>query len=356
MHKMLVPESWSGTVDQIKNQDISWLKNLPKNTYCDLWLRWPDHDLPCGYELYVVSFHLEVIDIEWITEQAQKTSAPIIVLSDLNYYNYPFPKNVYLYTYYYWHRQTDLIKKLFPNKVEKQLTFKASAFCNRITQSKMIVFTALAEYLGDQALLKLDDWLEEKNVHYRNNTGIKKLDNIADLFWSKYFGKKYAIDQFNNNIDNIQTKTSDPWSRAYQECVFNFTNESFHYSYMINNGQQFIHPGPFLSEKTLKCLVGATPFVAVGQFDTYASLINLGFKFDYGNLDLSWDRDSGNLSRLSSLVDVIINFQQYSINDLFEMSKDSTEHNFNHIWSNNFYNNCELINERTVETIIAKHT
>jgi hypothetical protein len=355
MHTMLVPNRWAGAADQIKNQDISWLKDLPKNTYCDLWLRWPGHNLPAGYDLYVVSFHLETVDVEWINTQAQRISAPIIVLSDLNYYNYPFPKNVYPYTYYYWHQQTDLITKWFPNKVEKQLAFKAGAFCNRITQSKMIVFTALAEFLNDQALLKLDDWLEEKNVHYRSKTGIKKLDDLADLFWSKYFGKTYIIDKFDNKVDNVQKNTANPWSDAYQECAFNFTNESFHYSYMIENGQAFIYPGPFLTEKTLKCLAGSTPFIAVGQFETYASLTKLGFEFDYGDLDLTWDQDSGNLSRLSSLVDTIVNFQHYSIDDLFAMSKYSTEHNFNHVWSNEFYNMCELLNQRTIETIIAKH-
>jgi hypothetical protein len=220
----------------------------------------------------------------------------------------------------------------------------------------MIVFTALAEHLKDQTLLKLDDWLEEKNVHFRGKTGIKKLDNLADVFFTKYFKKKYNIDQFDNIVDNTQIKTSDPWSRAYQECVFNFTNESFHYSYMIVNKHEFICPGPFLTEKTLKCLVGGTPFIAVGQFDTYASLTNLGFKFDYGDLNLTWDNDLGNLSRLSSIIDITLDFQKYSIDELHAMSKDSTEYNFNYIWSNDFYTNCELINQQVAETILAKHS
>jgi hypothetical protein len=352
---MLVPKMVVGTHNTCDFSSVEWLRQLPNNTYYALWLRWPNFDLPMGYNLYIVSFHLEPVDVEWVTKQASRVNAPVVVLSDLNYYEYQFPKNVTTYTYYYWHVQLEKIKQWFPNKIEKHLKFKASAFCNRITQSKMIVFTALAEHLGSHALLKLDDWLEEKNVHYRNSTGIKQIDDVADIFWAKYFGKKYSIDQFDNRQDNVQLKTSNPWTSAYQECVFNFTNESFHYSYMTADQHEFVYPGPFLTEKTLKCLAGGTPFIAVGQFDTYASLINLGFKFDYGELDLAWDQDPGNLTRLSSILDIILDFKKYNIADLDEMSRESTNYNFDHVWSNKFYDMCELFNKRTIESIITKH-
>jgi hypothetical protein len=351
---MLVPMPSTGTHSTCDFSTVEWLQELPSNTYFALWLRWPGFDLPLGYDLYVVSFHLEVVDVEWVNCQTTKVAAPIVLLSDANYYNYPFNDNIYPYTYYYWHNQIDTIKKWFPTKVEKNPKYKASAFCNRITQSKMIVFTALAEFLKDQALLKLDDWLEEKNVHFRGKTGIKKLDDLSDVFWARYFGKKYSIDQFDNSIDNIQIKTADPWSRAYQECAFNFTNESFHYSYMIDNGQEFIHPGPFLTEKTLKCLVGGTPFIAVGQFDTYSTLKKLGFRFDYGELDLAWDSDSGNLSRLSSIVELIKTVESYSVSDLVESTEKSSKFNFDHVWSNNFYRQVEDHNKQIKNQILTK--
>jgi hypothetical protein len=62
MNEMLVPLPWSGTVDAVTDPSVRWLKKLPKNTHCSLWQRWPDHDLPCGHDLYVISFHLEAIN------------------------------------------------------------------------------------------------------------------------------------------------------------------------------------------------------------------------------------------------------------------------------------------------------
>jgi hypothetical protein len=352
MSGMLVPMTVTGTLGTCDFSKVEWLQQLPTNTYYALWLRWPEFDLPLGYNLYVVSFHLEPVDVDWVTKQAVKVGSPVVLLSDSNYYNYRFPSNVYSYTYYYWHHQIDTIKEWFPSRVDKNLKFKASAFCNRITQSKMIVFAALAEYLNNQALLKLDNWLEEKNVHHRELTGIKKLDNLSDLFWKRYFGKSYKIDDYNNIKDNFQSITADPWSRAYQECVFNFTNESFHYSYMIVDEHEFVHPGPFLTEKTLKCLAGETPFIAVGQFDTYASLTKLGFKFDYGELDLSWDQDPGNLTRLISIIDLIVQMKNYTLQDLYEFTQESSKFNFDYIWSGDFTKYITNVNEQIVTKIL----
>jgi hypothetical protein len=355
MNNMLVPIPTMGTHQNCNFSGIEWLQSLPDNTFFSLWQKWPKYNLPTGYDLYVVSFHLETVDVDWIADQAQKISAPIVVLSDLNYYNYPFPSNVHAYTYYFWNQQVELIKKWFPKKTNKNLKFKTSAFCNRITQSKLIIFTALVEYLQSQTLLKLDSWVDEKDVHFKQATGNNELDRLADLFWSKYYGNTYVIDQFNNSTDNVQRKTADPWSTAYQQALINFTNESFHYSYFYNGEKEFIYPGPFLTEKTLKCLVGGTPFIAVGQFETYKTLKNLGFCFNYGDLDLSWDLDSGNLTRLQSIVNLIKNLQNYTLDDLVAITNDSTKHNFNYVWSGDFNNHCNNQNNKTIELILTNH-
>ena len=353
---MLVPDPWCGEAKLVPFENIEWIKDLPDNTYCALWQRWPSQSqviIPSGYDLYVFSFHLEAVDVDWVNQQSLRLQSPIILLSDSNYYDYPFNKNVWAYTYYYWHEQTRLISSWYPNRIAKSNKFKASAFCNRITQSKLWIFTALAEHVKNDCLLKLDDWLEEKNVHYREKTNIKELDKLSDVFWSKYWGKTFSIDSFNNEKHNYQQYTCNPYSRAYIDALFNFTNESFHYSYHCNETCEFVYPGPFLTEKTLKCLAGGTPFVAVGQYDTYNPLSILGFDFDYGPLDLSWDNDPGNLSRMLSVIELIKQLSSYSINDLVDFTKSSAEHNYNHVIEKGFYNMCQLHNNKIIEQIFS---
>jgi len=342
---MLVPIPQQGNRQQIDFTYVEWLRDLGGDVFFALWQRWPSfdqhNDLPLGHDLYVISFYLEPLDIDWLLVQSGRVDAPIIVLSDSEHENFPWPDNVHQLQYYHWHHQIDKIKCWFPTPVSKNINYKASAFCNRITQSKLWIFTALAEYIGNEhCLLKLDDWLEEKNVHHREQTGQKELDNLADVFWKKYWGQTYKIDLFDNITQNHQSFTADPWSRAYRESAINFTNESFHYSLMHDH----IVPGPFLTEKTLKCLVGGTAFVPVGQYNTLGSLKKLGLEFAY-DFDLSWDQDPGNLSRMKSIIELIKQMSSHTAQELFEMTQESTKHNNDIIWSGKFYRQCEAHND-----------
>ena len=351
---MLVPMPQQGAREQIDFTYVEWLRDLRGDVFFALWQRWPSFgqqfDLPLGHDLYIISFHLEPLDIDWLLLQSGRVHAPIIVLSDYEQEDFPWPDHVHHFQYYHWHNQIDKIKHWFPTPIPKNIGYKASTFCNRITQSKLWIFTALAEYVGvDHCLLKLDDWLEEKNVHGRKNTGHKELDDLADVFWKKYWGQRYKIDSFDNTRQNHQSFTSDPWSKAYRESAINFTNESFHYSQMNDH----IIPGPFLTEKTLKCLVGGTAFIAVGQYNTYASLEKLGLEFQYG-LDLSWDRDPGNLTRMKSIVDLIQHISKYTAKELFEITAKSTEHNKSMVWSGEFGQRCQTHNDVIANKILTQ--
>jgi hypothetical protein len=302
-------------------------------------------DLPAGYDYYVVSCHLEHIDFEWLRQQ---TVGPIIMLSDFNYYHSDYGlENVYFLRWMDWHRALDRMRSWFGSSFHKDIRYKASLFCNRITQSKLIAFTAVMEYLDrSQALTSLNPWLESKNVHDWQPTGNGRLDELTDIFRSKYLGQCWSMDGFTNK-SNLQSHTANPAQVAYQEAALHFTNESFHYSQMHDR----ILPGPHLTEKTFKCLLGATAFIPVGQFDVYRTLETFGMRFDYG-LDLSFDQDPGNLSRLEKIVDLIRHVATIDATDLYYASKHSCQHNQDLILSGDFARQCDAINQDSIQRII----
>ena len=186
--EMLVPLPWSGVPSQCKFDDVHWMRALKDTTWLALWQRWPEKDLPFGYDSYVVSFHLEAVSVEWLDRQCAQLHAPIIVLFDGSYYDWPRQENLYPLCYFYWHNQCEKILRW--HGMQHTITDKkylASTVCNRITQSKLIVFTALSEYLDpEHTRLVLNTWLEEKNVHYREPSGNAILDELSEIFWSKY--------------------------------------------------------------------------------------------------------------------------------------------------------------------------
>jgi hypothetical protein len=333
-------------------KDISW----PDNGYFHLHSKWHGidhpgrpHLLPPGYDYYVLSWHGEYIDHDWI--ESQNITVPVIILHDWNYYSPGrLPENFIHVRWMYWHRILDKMIGWFGTNYQKNITHKVSAFCNRITQSKMWITTAILETLDPQdRMVSLSDWLEEKNVHYWSKTNNAILDELQDKFQQQYLGKLIKIDDFTNN-KNFQLFTANPDQPAYQNCALHFTNESWHYSLMHNSNKQYIFSGPNFSEKTLKCLLGATAFIPVGQFDVYRTLTELGMQFDYG-LDLSFDQDPGNLSRAEKIIGLIKDLKNYTAHELFDMTRASSLHNQQHIVSGDFFRICETKNQATVSDL-----
>jgi hypothetical protein len=348
--QMLVPLPVEDTRDNSASfPGYEWIKQLPdKKIYFALFQRWPNQDLPLGYDYYIVSFHLEVVDIAWL--KRQKVIGLIIVLADGQSYNLKIPGVEFL-SFYYWHYQLQQMQEWFGIKEKVIPTYKFSAVCNRISQSKVWTTTKLLETAQDASLIVLNSWLTEKRVHGWQLTGNTKLDQLTQLFCNRYLGQEIKIDDFDNATQNFQNITGNPWQPLYQDCAVHFTNESFHYSKMIEHNQEYIWPGPFITEKTLKCLLGGTAFIPVGQFETYQTLKNLGLQFDY-DFDTAWDLDSGNLSRAESIIKLIDNLNECTIDQLLTKTEQSTKYNQNYIVSGKFFERCQQINEESVVKIL----
>jgi hypothetical protein len=264
------------------------------------------------------------------------------------------PDNLTAYTWYYWHFQLRKILEWYPKLGNKQIKYKSSAICNRLTQSKILVVTKLLENPDSQSLIKLSTWFEDKNLHFNVPTGRPKIDTVTETFWQKYQGKEIIIDQFDNKQHNYQKYTSNPNEPYLQTAAIHYTNESFHYSYYQDKNKSYIHPGPFLTEKTLKCLISETAFISVGQFDTYRTLSMLGLNFDYNNIDLSWDQTPGDLDRLEKIIDLVDFISGMDIQNIFNNTIDSVNHNKECIVSGQFANNCNLVNQKTEKSILDK--
>lgn len=355
--EMMVPDPWRGPAGDVPFPDYQWIKQIKGRVYCRLFEQIPslsqDYNLPDPYDLYVISFHLEGIDIDWVDEISQRVRKPILILGDAFDIEYPAPEHVRFYSFIYWHRQLQKAQELFDRQdlSRRRITHKASAICNRITQSKLLITTALLEYLGPDCIIKLSQWLEPKNVHFRQPTGNKVLDDLSDVFWQKYFGQDIRLDDFINDTHNYQALTMDPNQPYLQNVAVHFTNESVAYSYTQKDDRSFVRPGPFLTEKTLKCLLGSVALIPVGQYNTCGSLSRLGLTFDYG-FDLSWDADPGNLSRMESIIKLIRSFREMHAMDIYDLVKESVGRNDEFIWSGAFAARCDQHNRQQVKELL----
>ena len=301
--------------------------------------------LPLGYDYYVLSWQGEYLDFSWIQKHSHITK-PVIILTEWKTYDCTFlPDNFIFVRWMYAHRLLEKMISWFGTDYHKDIKYKASTFCHRITQSKVWITTALLETLpANELFVKLNDQIDLKNVHYWELCGNELLDNLTTTFREKWFGKKMLVDNFQGYDDNHHKVNADPAHPAYSKCAIHFTNESWHYSQTLYNGQNATLPGPNFSEKTYKCLLSATPFIAVGQFDTYSTLEEFGLKFDYGKIDLSFDKIPGDIDRFEKIINLIVGLKDMTIQEIYDSTRECTEYNQNIIVSGEFAKNCTKFN------------
>lgn len=350
MDRMFCPPTWAGEPKDFTRYDVyPWVKKLPvnKNIFCFFWAKWNfERTLPTGYDYYIISHHDENINIEWLIQQQEKCNSQFIILHSGYDYNFRLDNTTFI-TYTDLHHDLDkMISWWGTDMVPTAQKYKFGTVCNRLSQSKVWITTKLLETARNDSLIILNNWLIPKNVHNWQLTGNNTLDQLSEIYRTKYHSLELK-DNFNQK-DNNQRKNSNPYQPVYTDCALHFVNGSFHYSFM----NDYIYPGPDIDEKTLKCLLGGVAFIPCAQFEVYKFLSNLGLKFEY-EFDVSWDLDSGNISRFDSICQLIDDLNQYSIKELIQKTKESTEYNRNFILDKKFYTNCEQLNQRALEQLFS---
>jgi hypothetical protein len=317
-----------------------WIGNLKnKNVYLFLCAQWkqdggfPDSPPP-GYEYYITHgdsymFGLPEHMVKHVDGKIIHLTGSIVPDSfDTDRIQYVSHNSVH-------HRIARIPRT--PN-LSKNIQYKASALTNRVTQSKAIVFAALKHYLDKDCVASLHHNLYgEKNVHSWQPSGNDTCDFFQEQFQTQWLHEKLQLPQ-DDGIEGSYNNT------AYQQAALNFTQESYHYSFTMQNGRSFCQPGPFITEKTWKSILSSTAFISVGQAYVYQWLQSLGLKFDYGPLDLGFDQDPGNLTRIEKIVKLIKSLQAWSAQDLYEMTRLSTEYNAEYVNSKEFWDTCEHAN------------
>jgi hypothetical protein len=302
-------------------------------------------DLPADYPYYLIK--TEGPNIDWIERQADLVDGLIFVCCLPNDYNYfQSHDRVIFLPCVEWHYQLDAMMAKFDVGVSKSIDKKVSVLTNRVTYSKLVGLAAVLDSIDLQDVChSLHNWVEDKNVHSWQDTANKTVNYYKNNFLKNFKTYQNTIDTAfsSNNLDLLH----DYHHPAYQTAAINVTNESWNYS----QREDRVLPGPFITEKTLKCLLGETAFLANGQFGTYQTLRRFGFEFDYG-LDLSFDNAVGDLNRLEQLTTTIKSLSDINTDNLYQQTRKSCLHNKNWIVSGEFYRIAEQFNTSSIEKMI----
>lgn len=335
-----------GTADELsKDLVYPWRELLigRQDIYCSFYTDWSSDSLPNGYDYYLVVYKTENIDVNWL--QNQQVQGKIVVVFPGFNYDLQIP-NVEFIEYAHLHKDLQSMIELFgvqQSKPDKKHKF--STVCNRVTQSKIWITTQILENDPTSLVILNTDWIERKNVHNWESTGVSLLDNLTKTFRKKYINLNLT-DSFDKVADNQFNKNANPWQPLYTDTALHIVGGSFHYSFMGD----YTYPGPDIDEKTLKCLLAGVPFLPAMQFDVYNYLTQFGLRFDY-KFDTSFDSDSGNLTRFENLCNLIHDLSKWSIREIVSATADATQHNKEHILTGKFAEQCDQYNETQLQKI-----
>jgi hypothetical protein len=357
--KNLIPIEIKDSIKNIKPSDEinfwwPWLFGLTKKSiWVHLGANWktgsgsgfPDNPPP-GFDIYIIQGDSNLSG--WAYELSKLDYIPLIInLTGPEVYKNKFQNKIINLPYCYYHQQISRLDRI--NIGHKTVKYKIGSLTNRLTQSKCIIHAALLYHLPESDIVYSlhSENYKMKDVHYWTSSSNEICNFYMDQFQTNHLGKSKTIDSINYNQFNIDLP-------VYTQSVFNLTQESFHYSSMMDDQIKWegILPGPFLTEKTWKALLTGTAIIPVGQYRTLAWLKTQGFQFDYGDLNLDFDDDPYNLTRLEKIIQLIKTINGIKIDDLDKITHNSRLHNQEHIWSDNFYNSCQDINNFTIVKLL----
>ena len=261
-----------------------------------------------------------------------------IWLADINMYDAPVPTNLKFFKYRQWiiwlqYLLDTVDVSTIPLAKSKTVYTKFSSMSFFRRQSRAVVTAALLKYAQDQSIISWHSMNNSTNARYDHTQDdmheylIKSVmghPEFQDLDWL-WMDTVMEFDNF-NMIGNLEHyNILDVYNPAYQTALINFNNETDALGWLNDGTMTYNRPGPFLSEKSWKTLISGTVLLSSGQPGTYEFLKNdYCMPINY-SIDLSYDQDAGDFTRLKKLVELIRTLSITPLHQLVDANIDNCE-------------------------------
>lgn len=333
---------------------------VDKDIFLALNLQWPKFNLPKNYKSYVISYHTEYMDLSWTIQQCREVyPKPVLLITDYEIsVQHPWPDNIIAVRYITFAQQIQIALEKFGIAQANDLLkpkYKVSSLSHRVSQSKKFITAYLLKnFQHDQMILTYHDYLGKQEDHHGYPPEFDIFDNLE---LNNLCKTRLNFVNDNQQINQSPISNTNWHNSAYQDALINFTNESFHYSRTVFEEQDFEYPGPYLTEKTFKPLLAGRPFLPVGQAGIGRFLNSVGIATDFG-FDMTFDQDTGDLSRMIKIFKTIDDIKTMSLDDLYDHSLEAVKHNLQFVANGGLLDICDRLNQPSVKIIkdfITKH-
>lgn len=324
---------------------LHFLRNVknPEQVWIGDNLIWPANVPENTYQTYIFGFFGENYDRSYLERVNQELADKCVLIltstPDLSRFN----DLTNLKFFYIEHLHKYL--RHYPQQPFVPLHKRQHRFASLSTVSRHHRTLVIAKLLSvDPAALHSFN----HKIQSQDCTSEKFYDTMKYIIMSEYVPdtvKPWVDKLLSGELDKTYKSSDalDDWSiniEPYQNAQFHFCAETAYYSSPNNHWQ-------YLTEKSVKCLASATPFIVVGQKKCHTRLADLGFKFPYPEtlFDIDHSSDGQRLGVIFKFIDFL------STNLDLDYLQDFAELNYKYLYSE-FYDVVEARNAETSKQIL----
>ena len=286
--------------------------------------------IPTTIKHVIVSMFSESPRLEALVHLATlNPDVSFLWLTDIDLYDYTIPENILHIKYKQWHWYLLAFKEFYPlDKLTwaktKKIKYKFSSLNFKQRQSRALITAILQTHCKNDSIVSWHGIEKEDQLHKNLIDSLKDIDEFATLDWS-ILDKQIILENFNwaknTRFQNIQ----DIENPAYANSLINFSNETDTYGYFNDGTVSYIRPGPFLTEKTWKCLVSGTILFSVSQPYVYDYLEKDYFLPINYSFNTNFDNDPGDITRLIKIYNEICMLNKLSYEEVAEENLDQCQ-------------------------------
>jgi hypothetical protein len=333
-----------------------WLHQLNRGrTWYGLHYDWPTgrpSAVPEGFDTYVISWHIENWDNDWLDAFCEShPNQLIVIIGEFN--EVPRYPNLKTLVHHCWYLVIPYILQLFDTNYQFKETRKytLSSLCNKPTQLKTLVSAYLLKnfFQRDDLLLSWNAQRPYRCPSMDHLDVLKSrpiLEPLVEYYYSAMINASITLDSF----EAVAIEHFNYTHEAFANSLINLTNETHCQS--LRHDRLF--PGPCVSEKTWKPLFSGTGFVPVGQPNTYRYFENFDFRMDYP-WPCDFDSIPGDLTRIESVLNTIDWILGGQVLDYEKDILAINRHNYEHIRSKQFVSTIQEINQQNLELFLKNY-
>jgi hypothetical protein len=244
-----------------------------------------------------------------------------ILLGDMNIYDFVLPANLKFLEYRFFHIELAQMIKLSKNQIPvidyKKIKYKFSSLSFMKRQHRALLTAYLLTNAKEQSLISWHNYDNDNTgIHDYLINSVKNHSDYKHFDWD-FLNKKIVVDDFNYD-KNVNLDYGNTYNSAYTESLINFNNETFWFSYYQDDNVQYQRPGPYITEKTWRCLLSGSIMINTGQ-PFMISFLKEKYHLDinYSFIDSTYDNIIGDFDRFSAILNLLDKLLDIDIEEIW---------------------------------------